>query len=798
MSEKSYKLYYNNRPLKILFLLSDKDGIRKIKNIIEYNLTLWWWRFNQVIILKKSNNNIVIDDLNKKRIMDFDPDYIITSFKINNKFFKDIYNFISPILIEKSDFKRPYFSTSHNINPIHLYPYIKNLNIFNEFRNQPSLINLNISNTKNKNLINFIKLNFWNYEESMTYMSEIKESWRLKSYNINNYKALDDFISDYISNFTSKIFPIQISSQPSYTWKNNYSNYDDIFFVFLWNKIEEVSLMWNRNNYLNSWKQKYINQIYLNTEVFIKSKNILKLIKRLSNLNWSNPPRIIFFSKTYNKSKLEEIINNKMSTSWSRVNFEVIEEIPEYDFSFHNFYMVDKYKSITLNKNKDDILLNKPDVYPFNFWKWNYMSDLYIEYNPYKFNYTNITYWWQFPLKNHLANDITKWKKSRVLLNRNLSTLMDMAENSSSWIHWENYNSEFANLSLNLPENDYYFFRSVILWNDDIHTAYKWNFYDLDISTSWKKLLSTIQLFWSLFEAKYNLENKAWNNVFSEISNWKENTLFKDFINRIKKVLPLNELENINNTNYDEIIEKISSSTKKQLSEHNLSRREELRFKDIYKIISKSYWKYMKEVDIQQRVKEELHDFCSKNVFTIWLKPYCYKCNNQNWFSLKDLNSKLYCNYCNHEFILEPEQEWHYKLNDLVKKLYEWNWLYPVILTLWQLQEDSRKSFIYFWSLDIYKDEKNKITDLDIVCIQDGHLIIWEVKENSSLFKQKHFDEFLEFSKIINPDIVLFTALNKPTPLVKNQIKILNDKFKEYNLKTVAIWYQIREIIEIE
>jgi hypothetical protein len=57
------------------------------------------------------------------------------------------------------------------------------------------------------------------------------------------------------------------------------------------------------------------------------------------------------------------------------------------------------------------------------------MSDLFIEYRPYNFEYTNVIYWWEFPLKNYIANDIIN-KKSRVLVNRNLSALMDMSDNN--------------------------------------------------------------------------------------------------------------------------------------------------------------------------------------------------------------------------------------------------------------------------------------------------------------------------------------------------------------------------------
>ena len=792
MSDKSYKLYYENRPIKILFLLSDTDSLYKLSNAVEYNTTLWGWRFNQIIVLKKVKGVVVFDDLSRKQIKALDPDIIITSFKIKEKFKKEIYSFISPLFIEKSDYSRPYFITSYHTKPIPLYPYVNNLNIFNEFLKQPPLINLSYNNSKNKALHSFIKINFGNYDESLFYMKEIKDSNRLKTYDICNYKALDSFINEFISDYSTKIFPIQVSAQPDYKSNNSLNVHSDAFIVYLWDTIKEASLSWNRPCFLSSWRQKTINQLFISSSVFKNSKNIIKFINKLSNPYWSNQPKVIFFSNTYNKVELEELVNKKISeTIWGTLYFEVIESLPDNDFVFYNWYSKDNLKHITLSKNEDKLLLKKPEVYQFNQWNAWYMTDIYIEYYPDKFEYTNIIYWWQFPLKNYISQEITKGKKSRVLFNRNLSCLMDMSENSSSWFHWVNHNSEFANLNLKLPKNDNLFFRDILMLNDNIHTSYKTNFPDLRLSDSWRKLLSTISLFWSLFESKWYLENKAWNNVFHNMSNWKEEVILKDFPVKIKKTLSLNDLEGVNSLNYDETIEKITTIVKKEIAWLHLSKKEWLCFKDI---ILPHYSSYMKDDELEIRIKSELHRFCSNNVFSIWIKPRCDRCKNQNWLSINNINLKLTCDYCGNEFILGPEQEWYYKLNDLVKQLYEQSWLYPVILALAQLQEESRNSFIYCWSLDIFKDERNILTDLDIACIKDWLLIIWEVKEKSNLFKQSNFDDYFEISKIINPDLVIFTSLDRQSVFVKTQIGILNKKFKELWLLTKAEWYSIREI----
>jgi hypothetical protein len=67
-------------------------------------------------------------------------------------------------------------------------------------------------------------------------------------------------------------------------------------------------------------------------------------------------------------------------------------------------------------------------------------------------------------------------------------------------------------------------------------------------------------------------------------------------------------------------------------------------------------------------------------------------------------------------------------LNELVIKFYEGTGGYPVVLALAKLSNFARNSFIYYGSLDIFNKNNKPITDVDIVCMKDGKLIIGEAK----------------------------------------------------------------------
>jgi len=73
-------------------------------------------------------------------------------------------------------------------------------------------------------------------------------------------------------------------------------------------------------------------------------------------------------------------------------------------------------------------------------------------------------------------------------------------------------------------------------------------------------------------------------------------------------------------------------------------------------------------------------------------------------------------------------------------------------------------------------------------------MIIGEIKRQERLFKQADFDKIKETSKIIRPDLVIFTSLDKvePSTRVKGMINKLNDELTDEQIE--AKWYPLKHL----
>lgn len=127
------------------------------------------------------------------------------------------------------------------------------------------------------------------------------------------------------------------------------------------------------------------------------------------------------------------------------------------------------------------------------------------------------------------------------------------------------------------------------------------------------------------------------------------------------------------------------------------------------------------------------------------------------------------CRGCGFKITPEAESAFYYKVNDTVlnnlmsdpvkrKKSYGGN--YVVLNVLDQLRDphwhQPITAFGYSPSIDIYLDHDDfQKTDLDIVAIQDGKLIIGEAKVSSSDFDDKQIRQLIWIGNEVQPDVVL-------------------------------------------
>ena len=104
-------------------------------------------------------------------------------------------------------------------------------------------------------------------------------------------------------------------------------------------------------------------------------------------------------------------------------------------------------------------------------------------------------------------------------------------------------------------------------------------------------------------------------------------------------------------------------------------------------------------------------------------------------------------------------------------------------------------SFIMAPNLDLFKErEKKPLGELDIVCIQDGRLIIGEVKQSVKLFKRSNFDTMAEIAERIRPNELIFSSLDQePGKLVDDNIANIRTRLSPLGIE--ARWYQLHPFV---
>jgi hypothetical protein len=148
------------------------------------------------------------------------------------------------------------------------------------------------------------------------------------------------------------------------------------------------------------------------------------------------------------------------------------------------------------------------------------------------------------------------------------------------------------------------------------------------------------------------------------------------------------------------------------------------------------------------------------------LKVSCDYCGSNRWYSLNDLRDKINCKGCNKEIMPNIDSKIYYSvsdiiinnlLNDRTKNGKEFDGNYIVAKTLHYLKYkfgDTGGSFLWCPPLD-FMTKSGMSTDLDIVAVKDGKLIIGEAKSNASEFSNKVINNIVWLANNLLPDIII-------------------------------------------
>lgn len=189
------------------------------------------------------------------------------------------------------------------------------------------------------------------------------------------------------------------------------------------------------------------------------------------------------------------------------------------------------------------------------------------------------------------------------------------------------------------------------------------------------------------------------------------------------------------------------------------------------------------------QLRKELDMLIEKGAMFIGYKVKCAHCGSNSWYSLSEINYSMSCKGCQGEISFESETTPYYKVNDIITnnllssgKTKEFQGNYSVFLALAHFKEVSYHSFLYCPPQNFYNATKiGEISDIDVVCVEDGHLIIGESKNSVTEFTKKERTNLAYLIDRIAPDkvILVFNTGNESslTDFIDKLKTQINNKF---------------------
>lgn len=805
--ESPYPIYFNKRLIKTVFVINPKDFTHEVfNNIFNACTRLYGGRFNPIIFSDGK-------DISKEAwgfIKDFDPDVINFLFKPQKGLIQKIEDSLSPYTIQINDIKNGiYFNDQLPAINNPMPELIKKASVYLSIDKRPFIL-FNTKDLISKKLKEFIHFNFGTYEDY--FLDQIgKKIEDKETFILNTEESVNKALLELGHIHKNFVFPIQLSSVPNEARDVDYDNEGEHFTVIVGDSPYDLLHYWNRSLIIPQWLRPGICHIWLPTDIAENSKlkeGLQQFFQQRASRTGNNGNNCIkFISFSLKEDRLKKIADTLGEKAWCYKKVIALppqEIFPKYGKNKDYFNLKQGMNLYQAYGNEETIEIEEP-ILPDGVQGGHWMLDVYIQYRPERYQYTNVRHWWRLPNRNHLTRMFFPYRVARIQSNGIPSVMM---ETKSS------FKPDESKLNIKIPEDrdiirDLIFGQNTPVYGGDprAEVINRKIYFDTQRSDKGRYLQGVIGLFGGLGQAYYEFREPYWKKMFEILS--LSNPVYDTgkniaILNKLKKTLktiPKNKIER------DDELKWLAEYILRSSKEHGKSGREvnfDFLLKEKIKLVQgflKEQGKNTKldkkrEHQFKEEVYREVQDLVDRNILLMGLKPHCPSCGYANWLNVDEMKQKPECKGCGTTFNLKPESTWLYRLNSLVESGVRQHGLVPVLLTLGELQDDAHSSFIYSPSLDLFKLQKKNykhLGDLDVVCVKDGKFIIGEIKQSSSLFCKTNFDDALKIAKQIKPNILLFSSFDgKKNKIIEDGIKMLKEKLEPIGIE--VLWYEAHKI----
>ncbi len=776
---QAYSIYADNRPIKVVYLIANAsrypaNAAKAIDNIISRNQSFWGGRFSPILILNSGTLNA--DQMSFLKT--FDPDIIKFIGPLKTAALRKINLVSHPYHIDQTEIDGEYVNTEIHDTRVEYLPTPELIAKINRtLPNDSQIVLFDIKELKDEDIRRFIIRNFGIIEESYS-LRVLEQAVKLKL----EVKDLDSLIKAFeeINNARNIVFPIQLSAFPCTLTEIERKNYEETFHICIGDNVRDVVFSWNNPLTQPQWRRSYINSLWVPSglardERF--SKSLGTLIRRFSKsfTSWGTE-KVVVESHSVKKSTLEKFVEALDVQGFLRTEILELENkqvFPEYIDFFTFDILKTGMQYFRLHSKEESLQLECPlgKTHVKNGGHW--MTDFYVNKGNKDLYYSNLESWLQLPSHNLLAHNIFPGTPSRIT-NRGLPSCLVQMPFSEPIAEDRNVvkfkmisdGSIFRGMMLSNSKA----FQNRTWYNDDsrkkkIEVEY---IRDSEISSSGKYLMGFVGNFQGLSNAERFLSDDYWIEIMNYLSGKgaeKDKNLLGPLTNKIagdikKGRVSIKDPENLATyllglaKSYD--LPSVTGASY-DIFERSLDKKN-AKYQD-----EKASPKKRREMKVQaeEEVREEMNDLIELGILLMGFYLRCPSCGFAEWRVLDEASQHLNCKGCNYSYTLNSEHRWSYRLNSLVQAGIAKHGLVPVVRALSNLSQRARHFFAFYPSLDVFSPGgKAAFTDIDLLCVVDGRLILGECKESSSGFKPKDFDNMLKVAKALRPAEVFFCAFS--------------------------------------
>ncbi|MBL7909907.1 MAG: hypothetical protein JNJ41_02485 [Bacteroidia bacterium] len=312
-------------------------------------------------------------------------------------------------------------------------------------------------------------------------------------------------------------------------------------------------------------------------------------------------------------------------------------------------------------------------------------------------------------------------------------------------------NYEIKSLDFTIP-SDEEIFRNIILKEYDYHDDKKL-IEKIEVSDVGMRLSALFNLFdYNFRDMQYFFQNELWINIFSGIS-------IKEDEDRMK-------------------ISKGVVSFKDLMAE----------YKDTSAVKNRDF----EEASLKEGLTFDLNKLVKSGAYFIGNKIKCENCGSSLWYGLQEISNTFQCKGCMNDIRVPIESPVYYKINDVIKNNLISNsgskknthGNYTVLATLFSLRAKSETSFYFLPSQNYFKrNSNNPFSDIDIICMSDGKLIIGEAKNSFSDFTNREIDNLVFLGDYIDPDVIVLAYNEGDIGRLDAQVQKITDRLKNKNIE---------------